>query len=535
MRRQTILSAVAGGLLATGIAAAQDLNSPSSFIPITPCRVVDTRQVGGPTGPITSAVTTLTITGAAYAGVLASANPCAASSGAPAGAYALAVNFTMVQVAGPTDLRVAPGGTLPTSSVMNSTTGMNLANASVVPVNSLGQIAVKSGGANFNLIIDVFGYYWDDVRRSDNRFNFFTNSSGYALYAINYSTSCTGTCGMYLESDQTGTGGGLFVQESDTGIGVHLGIESVVHSTGDGSSGVAGFADGSGGRTYGVQGKSVGGLDSAGVIGFSLSGSANATGRLIPAGVRGEGLSDIGVLGLSHDVATDGILLDATGAYQCEGSLGRSGFDVFAFGGCGMGGTGPKMFVEPHPTDPAKEIRYVSLEGPESGTYFRGKGQIVNGFATIDVPETFRIVTDADGLTAVVSPVGEMATLAVISQDLSHIVVQGSKDVTFNYIVNGVRKAYKDLQPIHENVVFVPRGAGDQMSPSFSPEIKSRLIATGIYNADGSVNLATAHRMGWDRLWADRDAKSKQLADDARAAAAAEHAANLAKANAQRP
>ncbi len=34
--------------------------------------------------------------------------------------------------------------------------------------------------------------------------------------------------------------------------------------------------------------------------------------------------------------------------------------------------SGSKNFVEPHPTDPSKEIRYASLEGREVGTYFRG-------------------------------------------------------------------------------------------------------------------------------------------------------------------
>jgi len=30
--------------------------------------------------------------------------------------------------------------------------------------------------------------------------------------------------------------------------------------------------------------------------------------------------------------------------------------------------TGTKNFIEPHPTDASKKIRYVSLEGPEAGS-----------------------------------------------------------------------------------------------------------------------------------------------------------------------
>ena len=58
-------------------------------------------------------------------------------------------------------------------------------------------------------------------------------------------------------------------------------------------------------------------------------------------------------------------------------------------------------------------IRYVALEGPESGTYFRGRGKIVRGVAEIAVPDSFRMVTDAEGLSIQVTPIGEMATVAV--------------------------------------------------------------------------------------------------------------------------
>ena len=35
--------------------------------------------------------------------------------------------------------------------------------------------------------------------------------------------------------------------------------------------------------------------------------------------------------------------------------------------------------------DPSKEVRFACLEGNESGTYFRGSSQLVNGVAVIDV------------------------------------------------------------------------------------------------------------------------------------------------------
>ena len=76
------------------------------------------------------------------------------------------------------------------------------------------------------------------------------------------------------------------------------------------------------------------------------------------------------------------------------------------------GGSGAKYFVEPHPTDASKVIRYVSLEGQRSRDLFPRPGQVPErGIARIEVPEDFRIVTDPEGLPVKVTPIGEMATV----------------------------------------------------------------------------------------------------------------------------
>jgi hypothetical protein len=180
------------------------------------------------------------------------------------------------------------------------------------------------------------------------------------------------------------------------------------------------------------------------------------------------------------------------------GQLGTPSYGVFAQGG--FGGTGAKYFVEPHPTDPTKEIRYVCLEGRESGTYFRGSGRIVGGFATIDVPEDFRAVTSDKGLTVQLTPSGDFASLVVKSLGLDRIVVQSNRDVEFFYMVNGVRKAFADHQPVVANVDFVPRSPSDgRLTAGLPAESVRRLKASGILNPDGSINLETAHRLGWDK------------------------------------
>src|SRR5262249_51656211 len=91
--------------------------------------------------------------------------------------------------------------------------------------------------------------------------------------------------------------------------------------------------------------------------------------------------------------------------------------------------SGNKSFVEPHPSDPNKMVADVALEGPEAGTYFRGSGRIVDGIATIQVPEDFRIVTDEKGLTIQVTPIGEPSTIWCVRKSLDTIELRGTADV----------------------------------------------------------------------------------------------------------
>jgi hypothetical protein len=176
--------------------------------------------------------------------------------------------------------------------------------------------------------------------------------------------------------------------------------------------------------------------------------------------------------------------------------------------------TGMKNFVEPHPTDPSKMIRYTSLEGNEAATYFRGRGKFERGIAVIEVPDDFRIVTAAEGLSIQVTPIGEMASVAVQSIGLERIVVRGSRNVEFFYTVNGIRLAFKDVGPIAENEkVFVPRSPDEPMPEYLSQVLRDRLMSNGTYRRDGTVNMETARRLGWDKEWENRERPAPQPAE----------------------
>ncbi|MGH9441128.1 MAG: hypothetical protein ACRD16_02515 [Thermoanaerobaculia bacterium] len=330
---------------------------------------------------------------------------------------------------------------------------------------------------------------------------------------------------------------------TSTGVrGVGLGGIGVfgISASSAGVSGVSGSAPGVSGKTTagsaGVSGiNSSLSADSAGVLGVDGTGSTSITGET-SSGVRGESKSHVGVQGLTDSgiagvLGVSNVSGGATGVAVMgtlaisgtEGELASShsghNFGVFTVDDAHVGGAltvvGVKNFVEPHPTDPTKEIRFVSLEGPESGTYFRGTARTVGGFATIEVPESFRDVTDERNITVQLTPTGGLAVLACVRKGLDSIVVQGSSDVEFDYMVNGVRKAYKDFEVVRQNQLFVPEGPDDRRFPLYAPEIQRRLVATGIYNADGTVNIETAARLGWNKRWATtNDVVTKEARPD---------------------
>jgi hypothetical protein len=180
--------------------------------------------------------------------------------------------------------------------------------------------------------------------------------------------------------------------------------------------------------------------------------------------------------------------------------VGGTYYGLFAATG-DVGVTGTKSFVVPHPAEPGIVIRYVSLEGPEAGTYFRGQARIEGREAVIEVPEIFRLVTEEEGLSVQVTPMGRSANLWVEQLGLDRVVIRGTRDVEFFYTVNGLRKGYAEFQPMGEGSEFVPASASARLPEGLSPEAKRRLIANGTYNPDGTVNLETARRLGWTTTW----------------------------------
>jgi hypothetical protein len=198
----------------------------------------------------------------------------------------------------------------------------------------------------------------------------------------------------------------------------------------------------------------------------------------------------------------------ATVAYGVYGVChNTSAFGVFSDGD--FGGTGAKFFIQPHPDDPSKQVNFACLEGNESGTYFRGSIAVVGGVANVVVPESFRLVTEPDSLSATATPVGAPAVVWIESQSLERVIVRSNVDVTVNYVVNGTRRGFRGLETIRENTAFVPEYRGLPFGLQLRPEQRALLVRNGILNADFTPNEATARRLGWELKdpWSDEHAE----------------------------
>lgn len=233
------------------------------------------------------------------------------------------------------------------------------------------------------------------------------------------------------------------------------------------------------------------------------------------AGVEGFGGDGLGAIG-GHGVVGNGgagggfggSSVGGHGVVGVAGTGDTAGLAVFADGD--FGGTGAKFFIQPHPTDPSKELRFVCLEGNESGTYFRGSSRTLDGRAVIEVPEDFRLASSTAGLTVQTTPIGARADLWVERKGLNEIVVLSDVDVDFDYFVNGVRRGFEQHQVVQRNRSFVPRFRGEPFGMQYPTEIRQILVESGILNADFTPNEQTAQRLGW-KLRDKGDAEWREL------------------------
>ncbi|MGI8820323.1 MAG: hypothetical protein ACR2ID_05575 [Chthoniobacterales bacterium] len=440
------------------------IGNPAPFQAFQPCRILDTRSANGTYGgPKLAAGAIRNFPIAPIGGVC--------SSTLPAGIKAVVVNLTMVNSDSAGFVTAYPGGsTRPLAATVNVPAANTVANNGVViPLAANGSIDVYASTGT-HIVLDIVGYFLDTLETGDR-----------------------------------------FVLTGDVANGAT--IAGFNNNTTAGSHGVGGFT-GNGATVFGVQGQ-VGNATTTGSAGVRGLAPSCCTGNPpVNAGVLGNAgsSSSVGVVGIGDFEGVRGI--NTSGLSNTVASFGSLGWtDTTAIFGSGNSSvTGTKSFVEPHPTNPDKIIRFVSLEGPEAGTYFRGRGKFKGKQAVINVPETFRMVTEEEGLSVQVTPIGKIAQVAVVKIGLNKILVKSSEDVEFFYTVNGERRGFKDFEVVVNSTgEFAPRSPEAKMPTALSDFQKQKLIATGVYNSDGSPNIATAQQYGWDKNW-DKAAEQRALA-----------------------
>lgn len=126
------------------------LAPPSSFVPLTPCRIMDTRQGEGKQG----AFGPPSLTGGGVRTVPVPLSAC----GIPAGATAYSLNMTVVPKGPLAFLTAYPTGqSRPNVSTLNSFDGGVVANAALVPAGFNGAIDVYVSNPT-DVVIDINGY-----------------------------------------------------------------------------------------------------------------------------------------------------------------------------------------------------------------------------------------------------------------------------------------------------------------------------------------------------------------------------------------
>ena len=123
--------------------------SPLRFVPVTPCRLVDTRGPNGPFGgpPLAPGIPR------------SFAIPMDPNCSVPATALAYSVNVTVVPSGTLGYLTIWPTGpTQPVVSTMNSRDGRTKANAALVEAGNSGAVTVFATDAT-NLVLDIDGYF----------------------------------------------------------------------------------------------------------------------------------------------------------------------------------------------------------------------------------------------------------------------------------------------------------------------------------------------------------------------------------------
>lgn len=177
--------------------------SELKFIPVTPCRLVDTRSAGGNFSPNESRSYDVRGSGSTFAAQGGKSGGC----GIPAsGVFAIELTATAVAATGNGFLRIFPES-MPNATFMNTTAAFNVSNSGTVGLCGVAapfclvnkDITVKNFTSSTDLVIDVQGYYIQPMAAQVNAAG--TLIRGSRVVSAGLGTSGTGTYLVKFDRD----------------------------------------------------------------------------------------------------------------------------------------------------------------------------------------------------------------------------------------------------------------------------------------------------------------------------------------------
>jgi hypothetical protein len=179
--------------------------------------------------------------------------------------------------------------------------------------------------------------------------------------------------------------------------------------------------------------------------------------------------------------------------------------------------SGTKSWVNPDPEDPEKSVVYVTVESGENATYYSGRARLVDGIASVTLPDHFRKVTSPDHpVTVQVTPrSADSMGLAVVESDNTGFaaveLMGGMGDYEFDYTVKGLRLGYEEHEPIIDNVDYVPfqgnqadldetETTTQEWYDSQLAGVKKILKKNGTLDQEGKVNDKMFKEKGWKNV-----------------------------------
>ena len=162
--------------------------SGTVFVPITPCRIVDTRNGSGTNGnPFSNGETRTYYVGGTFG--FAPQGGTAGGCGIPVGAKAVAATMTALSPQHPGFVRAWPNGlSEPNATILNYSDSNTGTGATLSIASSAYSLKVKNYGGPVGLIIDVTGYYNTQIHAVLNSTGGISSGSDRVLNSVHLGT-----------------------------------------------------------------------------------------------------------------------------------------------------------------------------------------------------------------------------------------------------------------------------------------------------------------------------------------------------------